>query len=547
MKEMIAKRYCKTLAAACGLLCLGAFAAGGDRPSDACPALRERLLKPAALVKVEQSEGAFQGWRASRSGEPDSAFGRPLARGDEFLFDFGEHLVGYVKLELGDIDRPVDAPVRLDLSFAEVPSEIGEGREEAASRGTISPSWIQDETVTIDEVPSVFEVPRRFAFRYMRLRVRACSNGGRFSLRGVSARAVSSADLSAFRPIPGASPEDDAIDRVAAATLRDSMQTCLEDGPKRDRRLWLGDLRLQALANYATFRNYEVVRHSLFLLSECASADGAPATAVFERPTPRSSNGRRILDYTALFPATVLEYMRASGDTEAARRLWPTAKAACETVLSVVDETGLVRADNGFWNFIDWQDGFDRQASEQGAIVFGLDRAYELARALGREKEVAHLPGIAAKMRTRAVEALWDGSRGVWKSGRDGNVSWMSQAYMSICGAGTPEMRRGALERVTDMPDAVRPRTPYAYHYFVEGLWCAGMKSEALALVREYWGGMVKKGADTFWECYDPSDDMASPYRSILLNSYCHAWSCTPSYWLRRAREEGVEEGTSGK
>ena len=58
-------------------------------------------------------------------------------------------------------------------------------------------------------------------------------------------------------------------------------------------------------------------------------------------------------------------------------------------------------------------------------------------------------------------------------------------------------------------------------------------------------GGMVKKGADTFWECYDPSDDMASPYRSILLNSYCHAWSCTPSYWLRRAREEGVEKRTN--
>ena len=150
-------------------------------------------------------------------------------------------------------------------------------------------------------------------------------------------------------------------------------------------------------------------------------------------------------------------------------------------------------------------------------------------------------------MRARAVEALWDGSRGVGRSGRDGNVSWMSQAYMSICGAGTPEMRRGALERVMGMPGAVRPRTPYAYHYFVEGLWCAGMKSEALALLREYWGGMGKKCADTFWECYDPSDDMASPYRSILLNSYCHAWSCTPSYWLRRAREEGVEEGTSGK
>ncbi len=29
---------------------------------------------------------------------------------------------------------------------------------------------------------------------------------------------------------------------------------------------------------------------------------------------------------------------------------------------------------------------------------------------------------------------------------------------------------------------------------------------------------------------------------SILLNSYCHAWICTPSYWLRRAKEEGVRQ-----
>ena len=46
--------------------------------------------------------------------------------------------------------------------------------------------------------------------------------------------------------------DDAALDRVSQRTLRDCMQTVFEDGPKRDRRLWLGDLRLQALANYAT-------------------------------------------------------------------------------------------------------------------------------------------------------------------------------------------------------------------------------------------------------------------------------------------------------
>jgi arylsulfatase A-like enzyme len=41
-------------------------------------------------------------------------------------------------------------------------------------------------------------------------------------------------------------------------------------------------------------------------------------------------------------------------------------------------------------------------------------------------------------------------------------------------------------------------------------------------------------GADTFWEVYVPGDDFLSPYNSHLMNSYCHAWSCTPTYFLRR-------------
>ncbi len=44
-----------------------------------------------------------------------------------------------------------------------------------------------------------------------------------------------------------------------------------------------------------------------------------------------------------------------------------------------------------------------------------------------------------------------------------------------------------------------------------------------------YWGGMLKHGADTFWQVYVPGDDRRSRYGSHLMNSYCHAWSCTPT------------------
>lgn len=53
-------------------------------------------------------------------------------------------------------------------------------------------------------------------------------------------------------------------------------------------------------------------------------------------------------------------------------------------------------------------------------------------------------------------------------------------------------------------------------------------------LLHSYWGGMLQKGADTFWEVHIPGDEQASPYKSHLMNSYCHAWSCTPAYLLRR-------------
>lgn len=74
----------------------------------------------------------------------------------------------------------------------------------------------------------------------------------------------------------------------------------------------------------------------------------------------------------------------------------------------------------------------------------------------------------------------------------------------------------------------------------VKELWPAayrhlhvGEKDKALELMRTYWGGMISLGADTFWEAFDPKDTNASPYGNAQVNSFCHAWSCTPAWLLR--------------
>jgi hypothetical protein len=87
-----------------------------------------------------------------------------------------------------------------------------------------------------------------------------------------------------------------------------------------------------------------------------------------------------------------------------------------------------------------------------------------------------------------------------------------------------------ALKKLPSMQNVVYPGAPYLYHYVIEAMIQCDLKQEAKDMLINYWGGMVNKGADTFWEVYDPKDDFLSPYKFFPVNSYCHAWSCTPVY-----------------
>ena len=85
-----------------------------------------------------------------------------------------------------------------------------------------------------------------------------------------------------------------------------------------------------------------------------------------------------------------------------------------------------------------------------------------------------------------------------------------------------------------ESPTSVKPVTPYMHHYLVEAMLRADMKEEALAHIKSYWGAMVRYGADTFWEIYVPSNAATTCYDDHMMNSFCHAWSCAPSYFIRK-------------
>ncbi|MNC32925.1 Bacterial alpha-L-rhamnosidase [compost metagenome] len=76
--------------------------------------------------------------------------------------------------------------------------------------------------------------------------------------------------------------------------------------------------------------------------------------------------------------------------------------------------------------------------------------------------------------------------------------------------------------------------TPYMMHHYVAALLQVNEPEQATHEIKRYWGAMVEHGADTFWELFDPLRPDFSPYGSKLINSYCHAWSCTPSWFIRK-------------
>lgn len=496
----------------------------------ATPKLIHTPRKPVGLVKAEKSDTGFQGWKIVPAGTVESICNRPLAPGDSFIIDFGEHFTGYFIFALRQFEIPVDAPVRLAFIFGEVPADVAEPFEPYT--GGLTRSWLQDEVLNFDDIPSTQRLPRRYAFRFVKITVVSATQHGKFGFSHFEVESVSSANESMVTPLPASQSADAALDTVARRTLRDCMQTVFEDGPKRDRRLWLGDLRLQALANYTTFKNYDLVKRSLCILAGTVSDRGTVSTDAFERPEPVRA-GDSILDYTALFAPTLLEYYEASGDRHTAEDLWPLALKQLDFVLEYVNADGLFLPASDWWMFIDWHPTLDKQASEQGILICSLRATLALGKKLGRTDEVKFIPEMISLMERAAQTHLWDETLGMFVSGPNRQISWASQAWLALAGVPTSEQSRRALLTVMRTEKAEKPVTPYMHHYMVAALFAAGLRDTAFEHMRSYWGGMVQKGADTFWEVYVPGNERLSPYNSHLMNSYCHAWSCTPTYFIR--------------
>lgn len=499
------------------------------------PELRRTEHHPVRIVRSVADSTAFQGWRMEPSEPIEALYASSLKQRRKVIVDMGEHMTGYFSLRVNHTGMPADAPIRLRITFAEVPAELNTPFDPYP--GGLSRAWLQDETVTVMRLPATVRIERRVACRYVMIEVLAQSSFD-FRVEDITLEAVTSASGEAPALAEGTDPMIRRIYDTGLKTLSECMQTVYEDGPKRDQRLWIGDLYLESLANACSFGNHALTRRCLYLLAALADEDGWLHATVYEYPQPEPQYNQHTMDYSLLYGVALLEYLKATGDMTTARELWPVVARQIEIARTYLkDYLYDMQKQPQWWLVFDWKDDLDRHASVQGLMTFAVERGWELAQMVGRERDVRDWPDLVKRMRRASRRAFYDADAGVVVSGPQRQVSYLSQVWMILSGTLTPKEGARAMTAVLNDPTACRPGSPYAYHYVIEALIACGMRDEAREQLLEYWGGMVERGADTFWEVYDPMDDCKSPYGFYPVNSYCHAWSCTPVYFINTYKD----------
>lgn len=508
-----------------------------DKAAALEPVLNKRVIAPACMVTVEENQYREPVIRpfAQMSQLETMCF----KKGDKVIFDFGDHQVGYVSFVAVPVGSHYDVPAYLKLKFAEAPEELLEDSD--MYDGWLSKSWIQEEALHLDILPNTLHMPRRYAFRYMQIEVLDTSPKYALKFRNLSCDYVSAVEMDKVEPLQAADEMLNKIDRVSVKTLMDCMQKVFEDGVKRDRRLWLGDLRLQARANYVTFKNYDMVKRCLYLFAGMTFADGRIGACFFHEPDLRVDD-TYLMDYALFFGPALWDYYEACGDMDTLRELYPQAMAQIDICVETMLDDHHVVIDQGeaFWCFLDWGEGLNKQAGAQAVLIYSIRYGIRLAKALGDHSRVQRLQEQTDILKQAAIDAFWDEEQQMFVSGKDRQVSWASQVWMILARVFDKEKSRKLILHTQQINPRVRMVTPYMYHHYMDALIRCGEETLAIEEMKRYWGEMIKDGADTFWEVYNPYNRHESPYGSAMVNSYCHAWSCTPAYLLRKFYKDRI-------
>ncbi|MDO3695281.1 alpha-rhamnosidase [Wenyingzhuangia sp. chi5] len=313
---------------------------------------------------------------------------------------------------------------------------------------------------------------------------------------------------------------------VSAYTMHLTTREFFIDGIKRDRWVWSGDAYQSYLMNYYLFFDSASVERTLLAL---------------RGKEPVTAHVNTIMDYSLYWFVGIYDYYLYTGDTKFIETFYPRMKTLMEYCLGRRNKNGFLEPLEGDWVFIDWADGLPKTGEvsfEQMLLARSLEAMAISAKIADETADEKQYQKLAQDLKEQLFEVFWDQDKNVMKHQRiDGEMQDIVTRYANMFGIFfnyfDEEQKQSVKNKVLLNDDILEITTPYMRFYELEALCALGEQEFVLDEIRDYWGGMLKEGATSFWEKYDPKqtgEEHLTMYGRPYGKSLCHAWGASPIY-----------------
>ncbi len=324
-------------------------------------------------------------------------------------------------------------------------------------------------------------------------------------------------------------PELNKIWDIGAYTMHLTTREFFIDGIKRDRWVWSGDAVQSYLMNYYLFFDSPTVKRT---------------TRLLRGKDPVTAHTNTIMDYTLYWFNGIYDYYLYSGDKEFVKEIYPKMQTMMDYVLGRTNKDGMLEGMTGDWVFVDWA---DFPMSKQGALSFeqilfckSLETMKLCADIVGDKADAARYGKLAGELRAKLMPTFWDEKRqalvhNVENGKQSEQVNKFANMFAITLGYLDDATTDSVMKNVMLNPEVPAITTPYMRFYELEALCSQGMQKQVLKEMKDYWGGMLKEGATSFWEKYNPGDSGTqhlAMYGRPYGKSLCHAWGASPIYLI---------------
>lgn len=441
------------------------------------------------------------------------------------LLDFGRELQGGIRIVTGQY--PSGKPVRIRVRFGESASEAM--CEIDGINGACNDHAIRDMEIILPWLGTLETGNSGFRF----VRIDLLDMDTELQLKEVNAYMV-------YRDIPyegsfrSSDSRLDSIWMTGAYTVHLNLQNYLTEGVKRDRLVWVGDLHPEVMTVCSVFGYNDAVPLSLDLSRDT-------------NPLPAWMNG--ISSYSIWWLLIQRDWYMHTGDLKYLAGQKEYLAGLLDMLMSRVGEDGTEHLDGG--RFLDWPSEPNRKAVDAGLhslMVMAMDAGAGLCDILGESSRAKRCRRTLELLKKSSGAASW--LEGLSRDNPSSPGNKQAAALMALSGE-VPAAE--ACDKCIMSGGAAGFSTFYGY-YMLEAMAAAGRYSEAMDMIRSYWGGMLDLGATTFWEDFDLSwKDNAARIDSLVpegkkdvhrdyggycykgfRHSLCHGWASGPTSWLSR-------------